>query len=256
MPAQSFVAPDMRSWDGRGWEPERTYHTPRIDAESTKSKSGRWIPPSERAQPDWYAQPGVRSSRQGGHGGHFSRSASERVHPPDFPQPGSWGATGYGNDGFHPELRPRHGNRDALPFEAPFPRRSASPLSTRRTSGLSPRHPLMMDGAVVLGGCTPNRNLHHNLTYQSPDRALVGDEEIAARAKADRARLRQRAQSPSATGGPGAAALHARQRALSAAEKRRIHVPRGVVTNKTHGSHEPASQRCATPITMQRAVGY
>jgi hypothetical protein len=56
----------MNAYDGRGWEPERTWHTPRRDSSSVKGPSGRWLPQSEVAKPDWYGSPGVLSSRAGG----------------------------------------------------------------------------------------------------------------------------------------------------------------------------------------------
>ena len=117
----------------------------------------------------------------------------------------------------------------------------------------------MMDGLVTLAGRVVDKNLHHRQGYESPDRALVGAEEAAARAKADKERLRSRAKSPMHADGLGAAALNARQRALAAAERRRIEVPTarsGLVTNKRHGSHEHRDSRVATPITMAREAGY
>ena len=260
MPAQPWVEPDLNTYDGRGWEPERTWHTPRRDSSSVKGPSGRWVPQSELARPDWYGSPGVLSSRAGGKGGQFTPSPGERRAPPvEWPQRGSWGAPGFENNpGFHPDLRPRHGERDALPFEAPMPmRRASTPPPSRR--GIAPQHPLMMDGLVTLQGRIHNKNLHHRPGYESPDRALVGAEEAAARAKADKQRLRERAARAPQSNGLGAAALDARRRALAAAERRRIAVPgpqSGLLTNKLHNSHEAPVQRVATPTTMAREAGY
>lgn len=263
MPSTPFVPPDMRTWDGRGWEPERTYHTPRGDARSAKSVGGRHDSrPSAVPAPDWYGAPGVRSTRAGGQGGHYS-PAQEPPVPRDWPQKGQWGQAN-SNVGFSDAagLRPLHGDRERQAWEAPL-RRSTPPPSFRRPRQLdsAPAHPIMMDGMVALGGLVPDRNLHHVLGYESPDRALVGEEEAAMRAKVEKARHRERARSPHVgrDGGLGDQALRARQRALAAAEKRRIHVPApssGHITNTTHVSLEPRSQRVATPTTMSRSAGY
>ena len=103
-----------------------------------------------------------------------------------------------------------------------------------------------------------DRNLHHRWGYESPDRALVGEEEAAMRAKVEKERLRARAGSPSGVqhGGLGDAALNARRRALAAAERRRIQVPAGKITNALHGSHEPSADRVATPTSMSTSAGY
>lgn len=252
----------MNAYDGRGWEPERTWHTPRRDSSSVKGPSGRWVPQSEVAKPDWYGSPGVLSSRAGGKGGHFTPAPENRKPPPtEWPQHGSWGAPSYEtNPGFHPDLRPRHGDREALPFEAPMPRRASTPPPSRRGIGDVPQHPFMMHGHVTIQGRIQNRSLHHSPGYESPDRALVGAEEAAARAAANKRRMRaQAAQADGAARGLGMAALDARRRALTAAERRRIAVPgpeSGLITNKRHNSHEPAAQRVATPITVAHAEGY
>lgn len=139
-----------------------------------------------------------------------------------------------------------------------MPRRSAStPRSSRR--GYEPEPPFMMDNHLKLQGRVRNKNLHHVPGYESPDRALVGAEETAARAKADKQRLRERARAGQHPDGLGAAALDARHRALAAAERRRIAVPgpeTGLVSNKRHGSHEAHVHRVATPITMAMENGY
>lgn len=256
MPSMAFIPPDMRTYDGRGWEPERTYHTPRRDEGSVKSQSGRWVPPSERAVPDWYGKPGVPSTWAGGKGGHFSQSGRRAS---DFPHAGSWGE-GYAHEGFTPEARPLHGKREAQPWEAPLPRRSSTPPT--RTQGQYPNHPLMMEGRVHANGYVPDKNLHHRRGYMSPDRALVGEEEKAAREAANRARLRERSRSTPRSGGLGDAAYQARQRALAAAEKRRIYIPpkeSGLVTNKTHGVVESRGADpwfVPTPPTMAMEAGY
>jgi len=136
-------------------------------------------------------------------------------------------------------------------------RRASTPPPSRR--GITPEHPFMLDRRVTLQGRVVDKNLHHRRGYESPDRALVGAEETAARARADKQRLRERAVRSEQSDGLGAAALDARRRALAAAEKRRIAVPgpeTGLLTNKRHGSHEPVVCRIATPITMQRDAGY
>jgi hypothetical protein len=252
MPAMAHVPIDFNKYEGRGWEPERTYHTPRSDARSAKSQSGRWVPHSERTQPDWYGTPGVPSTRAGGRGGHFSPSMAGR-RPPPFVQ--------RCHDGFDPDVRPLHGERESLPWEAPLRRSMTPPPSSRRWSSANDplAYPTLMDGRVTLGGRAPDKNLHHRPGYESPDRALVGDEEAAARAKADKERLRARLRPSQREGGLGDAAKQARMRALAAAERRRVYVPlpsTGLTTNKTHGTMEPELDRVATPTTMSRASGY
>eukprot|EP00325_Prymnesiales_sp_UTEX-LB-985_P031607 CAMPEP_0174722962 /NCGR_PEP_ID=MMETSP1094-20130205/39715_1 /TAXON_ID=156173 /ORGANISM="Chrysochromulina brevifilum, Strain UTEX LB 985" /LENGTH=256 /DNA_ID=CAMNT_0015923919 /DNA_START=99 /DNA_END=869 /DNA_ORIENTATION=- len=256
MPATPFIEPDMRTWDGRGWEPERTYHTPRRDEGSTKSASGRWIPASERAQPDWYGRPGVPSTRAGGKGGQFSLRSERRTTEWPDTQDASGDTC---NPGFSPEARPLHRERQAQPWEAHFYRSSTPP--GRRMPGARPEHPLMMDNRVVAGGHVPNRSIHHRPGYMSPDRALVGEEEKAARAKADKARMRERASSAPRGGGRGDAALQARQRALTAAEKRRIHIPppeSGLITNKLHGrlEYRESPWWVPTPPTVAMEAGF
>ena len=249
MPAQPWVEPNPESYDGRGWEPDRTYHTPRRGARSSKSACSRCIPPSELAKPEWCVHPGVSSSNQGGMGGHFTPQPANRRPPPQiFPRNNGWGERESAQLGFHPELRPLHRTAGVTNLDD---------KTMPRQRDYVQKPPIMLNGAVKVGGRVVDKNLHHCADYVSPDRALVGAEEAAARASAEKMRLHRRPASPPSSG--ARAALHARQRALAAAESRRTVIPSvasGKITNKTHGSHEPPSARVATPVTMSRGAGY
>jgi hypothetical protein len=214
--AATGVPPDMTTWQGRGWEPERTYHTPRADAgRSAKSGAGggrasgagggralhtqpaaHWCdnslqqerragwesldapaaPPEARSVQPGLATPTLRARYQ-----QSARSVSAQA---TFPGPAHLGE-GLAHVGFDPQ-------RAVVGREAGWARAHSTKhdAADGRSAGReASAAPLLMQGRVLAGGRPPQLAEHHaNLAYVSPDRALVGAEERTAMGAA----LRQR----------------------------------------------------------------
>ena len=118
-------APDMETYDGRGWEPERTYHTPRLDQRGT-SKSAA-VPAAQAA-----AATRPRSTTQRGIGTH-GVSEHERHVPAHV--------------GFHPNRSP-YGAQAGWDKGYSTRREPPEGPSPARDSGW----PVMMGGKVLAGG--------------------------------------------------------------------------------------------------------
>lgn len=170
--------PDMRLHDGRGWQPTRTWHTPRSDASGRSSKAsvGRAhrialstgtpvhrVPRSETTQPG-IGQPSLRSGYQ--------------TYNPTLPGPVGFGE-GHAHQGFSPQ-RGEYGQQVGWDRHYSTKKEAPAPPQPARDSAW----PVMMDGKVIAGGLLPPTPLHHYPGYRSPDAALVGDDERTALATA------------------------------------------------------------------------
>ena len=185
------IPPDPNKYDGRGWEPDRTYHTPRADASrSAKSSSGRAArtaaamqataaPPRRVSGWEYRAETGGGGPLpvQPGIGAQSLRGDYQQYRP-TLPGP-TYKGEGEAHMGFDPRRAP-YGSQAGW----------GSGYSTRREPPDGPmRHrdsswPAMMGGKVLAGGSWQPTPPHHLPGYESPDRALVGDEERSALAMA------------------------------------------------------------------------
>ena len=203
--------PDPESWQGRGWEPERTYHTPRADR-SRSSKLAAYKLDSRKAAPvlatsylgeslnttgfedDWRLEK-QSTAVQAGEETESLRSSYQRNRP-RMPGPPNLGE-GDAHAGFDPH-RGVYG-REAGWTKGYSSRRPPPPNAYAPTRDSSWPH--MMNGKVLHGGAQGSQvgkggfrrvPEHWVPGYKSPDAALVGAEEttamstaLAARAKAD-----------------------------------------------------------------------
>ena len=194
-------APDPRAFSGRGWEPERTYHTPRADASrSTSSKSSNGGNRGNVAGAPSVSQASAAHawrSHDSSYKGHFIAAPASDVRAQlpgneqrslratykeglalgaTLPGPPTLGE-GSAQHGFDPQ-RGIYGHPATKAFSTR--KEPPAPPMPPRDSSL----PLLMNSRVLAGGRPPLVPEHHRPGYQSPDRALVGDEERTALAMA------------------------------------------------------------------------
>lgn len=176
-----------------GWEPERTYHTPRADrGRSAKSSGG-----GNRAANGGVAAKQAEAPRQDvrsvtGWEGQFdgAPASAERAcrpgleqaslrsryqtHVSSLPGPANLGE-GLAHRGFDPSRAP-YGQQAGWGKEYSSRKEPPLPPQPGRDSTL----PHLMNGRVLAGGRRQVTPEHHRPGYMSPDRALVGDEERSA----------------------------------------------------------------------------
>ena len=206
--AATGIPPDMDAWLGRGWEPERTYHTPRADASrSAKSSAsgGRSTHPrahwcdnslQQERRAGWdslqrtqvygrpSSQPGLATASLRDHYMQRSVQGAGSSAQQTFPGPAHLGAP-FAHAGFEPGRavpgrqtgwRQGHSTKDA---------RSAANANIYSMGRVESAAPLLMQGRVLAGGKPAILAEHHaDFSYVSPDRALVGNEERTAMAMA------------------------------------------------------------------------
>jgi hypothetical protein len=134
--------PDPESWSGCGWEPSRSWHTPRDERE---------------------------------------RGSGCMLEQPTRQPLGDGKATLKGYMPHRGGLQAGKRDSSRIQSKLHLPRQQSN---TRCESA----HPFLMNGHVLAGGRPTIVPAHHRPGYESPDRALVGDEEAAARAAALRRR--------------------------------------------------------------------
>jgi hypothetical protein len=168
--------PDMEKWLGRGWEPERTYNTPRLDiSRSIKSRpkgGGTWA--GQTAERGDGGSADSRSVQPGLATASLRSHYQQRHDSRGFPGPSSLGE-GEAHRGFDPSRgvygrEARHGLTYSSKKAPPLPPQSSS-FSTQ---------PVMMGGKVLAGGTRPSVPAHHLKGYQNPDAAIVRDGEGTA----------------------------------------------------------------------------
>lgn len=202
-------APDFAAFEGRGWEPVRTWHTPRADrSRSAKSSSGGRQNVAD-APASTTAARHLRSAGWDGSGAYSDRSAVRpditqiplRSHYETALRRGAPlpGPANLGDGPAHSGYDPRRHQIRQQDMDSISARRygTAAPrgyvdkgYSTKKEPPMPPMPardstlPWLMNGKVVAGGRLPPTPDHHRPGYQSPDRALVGDEERTALAAA------------------------------------------------------------------------
>lgn len=196
MPAfgNTGLPPDPNTWSGRGWAPERTWLTPRTDgARDTSAKAAprSAAPQQQTALKALGPPPGVdvRTMVQPGLDSSSLRSVYEKTlapgapFRPPLPGPPTLGE-GLAHRGFDPSrgaVGRQFGHSKEFSTKEPPPAPPPMPSQSQA--------PWMMNGRVVAGGRPPKVPEHHVKGYESPDRALIGSEEVTATAAAMRRRM-------------------------------------------------------------------
>lgn len=208
-------APDFdafNGFNGRGWQPDRTWHTPRADrSRSAKSSAGG---PRGNVVGAPSATPAARHTRSAGWDGHYDGETPRGVRPDinqpplhsyyreamrqgaPLPGPANLGEGPLSTHSGYDPRRHQHRQYDMDTISArrhgtAAPRGTADKsYSTKKEPPLPPQPardsstPHLMNGKVLYGGRLPPTPDHWRPGYESPDRALVGDEERTAMAMA------------------------------------------------------------------------